>query len=187
MTDAGLDRLKTEVRRRMRAARAAATDPGAALGLVASFPIELKGLSPVAGYWPMGSELDPRPLLTALAEDGAAIALPRVETRAGMVRFLQWRAGEILEPDAFGAPAPPASAREIVPRLILTPLVAFDRAGRRLGQGGGHYDRILATLRPGAIAAGLAYAAQEMPEVPAGAHDQGLDWVITEREAIRCA
>ncbi|MEZ5971756.1 MAG: 5-formyltetrahydrofolate cyclo-ligase, partial [Hyphomonadaceae bacterium] len=67
------------------------------------------------------------------------------------------------------------------------PLLAFDRAGRRLGQGGGHYDRIISLYRAhGAIAIGLAYAEQEMGVVPTGPHDAHLDWVITPKEAIRC-
>ena len=74
---------------------------------------------------------------------------------------------------------------EIVPDLLFVPLLAFDRRGRRLGYGGGYYDRTLAAL-PGAIAVGCAFAAQEMDEVPAGPHDIALDAVATEREVIDC-
>jgi 5-formyltetrahydrofolate cyclo-ligase len=188
MPDA-LESLKAEARRSMRAVRAAAAaDPAACLRLRDHFPAELARLSPVAGYWPVGSEMDPRPLLAALAKAGREIALPHMESRAGPARFLGWRAGEPLAADAFGVPAPPAEGRALRPRLVLAPLLAFDRRGRRLGQGGGHYDRILAALKPaGVLAVGLAYAAQEMDEVPAGPHDQKLDWVVTEAEAIRCA
>jgi 5-formyltetrahydrofolate cyclo-ligase len=70
------------------------------------------------------------------------------------------------------------------PDIILVPLLAFDRQGRRLGQGGGHYDRLLAR-NPQAKAVGLAYAAQEVPLVPTEPHDRRLDWILTEREAIR--
>ena len=74
-----------------------------------------------------------------------------------------------------------------MPKLILVPLLAFDRIGNRLGQGGGHYDRILkAAHAEGALAIGIAYAAQEMPLVPSEPHDELLDWVITENEAIHC-
>ena len=84
-------------------------------------------------------------------------------------------------------PAPPATGKELTPNLILVPLLAFDRAGRRLGQGGGHYDRIISLYRAhGAIAVGLAYAEQQMERVPVGAHDSALDWVLTPKEAIRC-
>src|SRR5262249_9794586 len=145
--------------------------------LIEHFPLELARLSPVAGYWPVGGEIDPRPLLAALAKAGGEIALPRVETRAGDARFFAWDVGVALKADAFGVPSPPPG-RELHPRLILTPLLAFDRSGRRLGQGGGHYDRILARYRAeGAVAMGLAFTEQEMEAVPVGSHDMPLDWV----------
>lgn len=171
----------------MRALRASLDDPRAALALIQTFPLELARLGPAAGYWPFGGEIDPRPLMAALAKAGLTIALPRVDRRGGPSRFLLWEDAAALKPDAYGMMAPPADAREVIPKLLLVPLLAFDRAGHRLGQGGGHYDRTLAALRPmGAKAAGLAYSAQELPEVPAGPHDQTLDWVVTEREAIAC-
>jgi 5-formyltetrahydrofolate cyclo-ligase len=92
----------------------------------------------------------------------------------------------VLSPDSFGILSPALTAAAVQPAIILTPLLAFDRAGGRLGQGGGHYDRVLASLKPkGAIAVGLAYAIQEVVEIPTGEHDQRLDWIVTEREAIR--
>lgn len=167
--------------------RAALDDPKASLALIQTFPLELARAGPVAGYWPFGGEIDPRPLMAALAKAGLAIALPRMERRDGPARFLLWESAAALKPDAYGMMAPPADAREVTPKLLLVPLLAFDRAGRRLGQGGGHYDRTLALLKPrGAKAAGIAYAAQEIDAVPAGPHDQMLDWVVTEKEAIRC-
>ena len=187
MTDAALDALKAEARMQMRAERAAIEPRDAALKLIENFPLELARLSPVAGYWPVGGEIDGRPLLAALAKAGRVIALPRMQTRKGPARFLAWRGGEALKADAFGVPSPPETGQELQPKLILTPLLAFDRAGRRLGQGGGHYDRIISLYRAhGAIAAGLAYAEQEMSRVPAGDHDALLDWVLTPKEAIRC-
>lgn len=171
----------------MRAERALVVAGDAPLKLIENFPLELARLSPVAGYWPVGGEIDGRPLLAALAKAGNIVALPRMHTRAGPAHFLEWRGSETLSADAFGVPSPPADNQEVWPRLILTPLLAFDRAGRRLGQGGGHYDRIISLLRAhGAIAVGLAYAEQEMAEVPTGPHDALLDWVITPKEALRC-
>lgn len=187
MADADLDALKADARLRMRAERALCDEPSASLKLIENFPLELARLSPVAGYWPVGGEIDCRPLLAALAKAGREIALPRMETRQGPAQFFAWRTGEALRADAFGVPAPPPGP-ELHPRLILVPLLAFDRTGRRLGQGGGHYDRILAKYkREGAVAIGLAYAAQEMDVVPAGSRDMPLDWVLTPKEAIQCA
>jgi 5-formyltetrahydrofolate cyclo-ligase len=183
-----LDSEKADARLLLRAERAAVEPGDASLKLIEHFPLELARLSPVAGYWPVGGEIDPRPLLAALARVGSVVLLPRMETRAGPARFLVWRGAEVLSADAFGVPSPPRDAEEGAPALILVPLLGFDRSGARLGQGGGHYDRIIARLRPrGAIAMGLAYAEQEMQRVPTGPHDQRLDWVLTPKGAMRAA
>lgn len=187
MTSADLESAKADARMTMRAERAAVEPRDSSLKLIENFPLELARLSPVAGYWPVGGEIDGRPLLAALARAGRVVALPRMESRNGPARFLAWRGTEALTADAFGVPSPPAEGADLSPRLILVPLLAFDRAGRRLGQGGGHYDRIISLHRAhGAVAAGLAYAEQEMGVVPTGPHDAYLDWVITPLEAIRC-
>jgi 5-formyltetrahydrofolate cyclo-ligase len=75
----------------------------------------------------------------------------------------------------------------MTPRVVLVPLLAFDREGYRLGYGGGFYDRTLMALRAAGpvLAVGLAYAAQEVPAVPRDANDRRLDWIVTEAEAIR--
>jgi 5-formyltetrahydrofolate cyclo-ligase len=188
MTDAELEAAKADARMLMRAERAAIDPRDASLKLIENFPLELARLSPVAGYWPVGGEIDGRPLLAALARAGRVVALPRMESRSGPARFIAWQGAEALTADAFGVPSPPAGGADLSPRLILTPLLAFDRIGRRLGQGGGHYDRIISLHRAhGAVAVGLAYAEQEMGQVPAGPHDALLDWVVTPKEAIRCA
>lgn len=184
--DPNLERLKAGARLHARGARAAARDPAACLQMMERFPVELARFDPIGGYWPVGGEMDPRPLLAALAKAGRTIGLPRLETRTGPAAFLRWDDGA-LSADAFGVPSPPMTAREVAPKLLLVPLLAFDRVGRRLGQGAGIYDRVLAALKPvGVVACGIAYAAQEMDLVPAGALDETLDWVVTEKEAIRC-
>jgi 5-formyltetrahydrofolate cyclo-ligase len=187
MTPTELEAAKADARMLMRAERAAVEPRDSALKLIEHFPLDLAKLSPVAGYWPVGGEIDGRPLLAGLAKAGRTVCLPRMENRAGPARFLAWRGTETLSADAFGVPAPPSDGADLSPRLLLVPLVAFDRAGRRLGQGGGHYDRIISLSRAhGCVAAGLAFAEQEMGQVPTGAHDAHLDWVITPQEAIRC-
>ncbi len=187
MNPAELEAAKADARMLMRAERSALEPGDASLKLIENFPLELAKLSPVAGYWPVGGEIDGRPLLAALAKAGRTVALPRMETRHGPARFLAWRGNEPLTADAFGVPSPPTTGADLSPRLFLVPLLAFDRAGRRLGQGGGHYDRIISLYRAhGAIAVGIAYAEQEMGMVPTGSHDAHLDWVITPKEAIRC-
>lgn len=187
MSDDKLEALKADARMTMRGERAALEPGDSSLKLIENFPLDLARLSPIAGYWPVGGEIDDRPLLAALARAGRTVALPRMESRNGPARFIGWRGTETLTADAFGVPSPPADGADLSPRLFLVPLLAFDRAGRRLGQGGGHYDRIISLYRAhGAIAVGLAYAEQEMDVVPTGPHDAYLDWVITQKEAIRC-
>src|SRR5215831_18853162 len=126
MSAADLEHLKADARLMMRAARAQCDDPVAPLKLIEYFPLELARLSPVAGYWPVGGEIDGRPLLAALAKAGRVVALPRMETRQGPARFLAWLTGEALTADAFGVPAPPSTGADLAPRLILVPLLAFD-------------------------------------------------------------
>ena len=138
----------------------------------------------IAGYWPMGEELDPRPLMLALASRGHAMALPVTPPRGQPLAFRAWVPGAALRPGPMGT-SEPVAGEELRPDVVLVPLLAFDRAGRRLGYGGGYYDRTLAAL-PGAKAIGIAYAGQEMPEVPAGPQDFRLPLIATEDSVIIC-
>jgi 5-formyltetrahydrofolate cyclo-ligase len=139
----------------------------------------------VAGFWPMGPEIDIRPLLLALHARGHRIALPVTPKRGNPLRFRQWQPGDSLSRGPLGTSQPEPSAPELTPGWLLVPLLAFDRAGRRLGYGGGYYDRTLASL-PGATAIGTAYACQEVDEVPAGMDDAPLAAVATELGLITC-
>jgi 5-formyltetrahydrofolate cyclo-ligase len=138
----------------------------------------------VAGYWPMGDEVDVRPLLAALTERGHALALPVTPPRGRPLMFRRWRPGAPLSPGPLGTSFP-AEGEEVRPEWLLVPLLAFDRTGRRLGYGGGYYDRTLAGL-PGAVAVGCAHAVQEMEEVPAGPDDARLHRVATEDGVVEC-
>mgnify|MGYP006190825709 CR=1 FL=1 len=93
--------------------------------------------------------------------------------------FRRWTPGDPLEVDAAGCPAPLPLGEVVRPDLILTPLLAFDARGGRLGQGGGHYDRTFAAL-PDAIRVGLAYAGQQIEALPFEPHDIPLHGVLTE-------
>ncbi len=137
----------------------------------------------VAIYKALGSELDPRPLGEALARRGWRLALPAVEAEDAPLTFRAWTPGEPLAKDLTGLPSPLPSAPELAPDLVLVPLIAFDREGGRLGQGGGHYDRTLEalaarTLRPPFV--GFAYGGQQVARVPSEPHDQRLDGILTE-------
>lgn len=141
----------------------------------------------VAGYWPMRSEADPRPLLEHLHESGFTCALPVVEAPRRPLLFRRWRPHMALEPGAYGERIPGPEAEAVAPSTLLVPLLAFDRSGYRLGYGGGFYDRTIAQLRrtTSVLAVGLAFAAQEVERVPRDRRDRRLDWVVTEADAFR--
>jgi 5-formyltetrahydrofolate cyclo-ligase len=143
----------------------------------------------VSGYWPLEDELDPRPCMDRLAGLGHPLALPRVQGRGRPLAFHAWRSGDPLFAGPFGVMEPDPEASMVSPRILLVPLLAFDRQGRRLGYGAGYYDMVLRDLRaqaPAPIAIGVAFAVQEVDAVPAGPHDQALDAVVTERQLHRC-
>ena len=137
----------------------------------------------VAGYVPIGSEADPAPLLRAAAAAGCAIALPHIVDRSTPLRFLAWCEGDPLVPGPFGLSQPDTTAAEVVPDIVLTPLVGFDRRGNRLGQGAGYYDRAFA-CHPRAWRVGVALAVQEVDSVPTDAWDVPLHAIVNEQEWI---
>lgn len=182
----GLISDKTEMRRRMAERRAAlhAADPMAPLVLAARLP-RPGPVGIAAAYWPMRSEIDPRPLMGRLARAGWRLGLPVTPARsvAAPLVFRAWRPGDGLADHAFGMQEPHPHAEIVRPDLVLVPLLAFDGRGHRLGYGAGHYDRTLAALRAtGAVRAiGLAFEGQRVEAVPVGPHDQPLDAILTER------
>lgn len=133
----------------------------------------------VALYRAVGSELDTDALAQALAASGRTLCLPVVLERDAAMIFRLWSPGDPLEMDVAGCPAPFPLAATVIPDLIITPLLAFDDFGARLGQGGGFYDRTFAA-RPDAIRIGFAYDGQRLEDIPMDAHDQRLHGVLTE-------
>lgn len=170
---------------------AAARDPDAAERLAARFPIKLfQRYGPVvSGYIAIGDELDPAPLLARLEAEGATIALPRVgpmiDGKHGPLTFHEAHPRH-HEKGPFGLTQPRADAPVLRPGLVLTPLLAFDLRGNRLGYGKGHYDRTIASLRATGrvFYLGLAYAQQQADVVPADKHDIPLDWVETPLNSV---
>ena len=165
----------------------AAETPDAAERAAALFPADqLTKVSVAAGYRARGGEIDPWPLMQRLAAAGVRLALPVAGDRDSPLVIRAFAAGDPLAPDAFGIASPLPETAEVIPDLIITPLLAFDRFGARIGQGGGHYDRTLALLRARApvFVLGLAYAGQQVARLPIEAHDQRLDAILTEMAYI---
>ncbi len=193
MTEAleGLREAKRDLRRAVRAARDALA-PGEraersrriAERLLA-LP-ELDGARTVMVFASFGSEVDTGPILAELAARGVRLALPRIAD--GEVVATSYRPGERLVPAALGVPEPAHGStvpeREI--DVVITPGVAFDRAGHRVGYGGGFYDRFLRRVRPEVPRVAVAFALQVVPGVPHAEGDERVDLVVTEDEVIRC-
>ncbi|MCB8822354.1 5-formyltetrahydrofolate cyclo-ligase [Microvirga rosea] len=148
---------------------------------------DLTDINPVGSYWPIRSEVDPRPLMEALTARGQDVALSQI--LHPHLSFRLWRPGDVLVKGGFGVREPGPDAPEVFPTALLVPLLAFDRRGGRIGYGKGHFDRAIAALEKThpVLTIGLAYAVQEIEEVPVEPHDRFLDLVITETELVRTA
>jgi 5-formyltetrahydrofolate cyclo-ligase len=182
--------LKAGLRRAALARRDAlpAADRQAAAEAIAAraFPVAITTGAIVAGFMPMGSEINPLPLMRRLAAAGARLALPVVAGRDKPLIMRAWAFGEPLASGVWGIREPAPAAPEVAPAIAIVPLLAFDRAGHRVGYGAGYYDLTIAALRArqALVAVGLAFAAQEIATVPASPRDAPLDLVLTEREVI---
>lgn len=172
---------KHELRAAMRAnrKRLAGLDPEASLR-AAEHAGDLPSGGIVAVYRAIGSEIGADALSMALIRLGRQLCLPVVIERDAPMIFRRWSPGEPLELDAAGVPAPFPLAAAVTPDLIITPLLAFDAAGGRLGQGGGYYDRTFAAM-PDVARVGFAYAGQQVEGLPVEGHDIRLHGVLTER------
>lgn len=140
----------------------------------------------VALYMPMDDEAPATRLAAPLAVMGKALALPRVLDRLGGMDFVAWRPEDQLFPGLHGTSHPEPAGPPLAPDVVIAPLIGFDRAMNRLGQGGGYYDRAFAR-HPDALRIGLAWSVQEMDAVPADPWDLPLHAVLTEIEYIEGA
>src|ERR1041384_6800956 len=151
-----------------------------------AFPYRIKPGTIVSGFMPLKTEINPLPLLRKLTQSGAQLALPAIAGRGKPLTMRAFAFGDELASGQWGIREPKSDAPEVAPDILLVPLLAFDRNGHRIGYGAGYYDMTIAKLRAikPVIAAGIAFAAQEIGEVPVTARDARLDLVLTEREVI---
>lgn len=150
------------------------------------FAGELTGKT-VSGFIPYLSEIDTRPLLSALGAKGLATCVPVVIENNTPLEFRIWAPGEPTIAGRWGIPVPADGSPVVDPDFLLVPMLAYDASGYRLGYGGGFYDRTLEKLRAmkPVTAIGVAYSAQQVDTVARGDHDQPLDWVLTEKGPFR--
>lgn len=188
---------RDELRRQMRKARRAlppevrrAASIAAAVNLSATR--HYQDARRIAVYLAMDGELDPTPLVLRARSDGREVYLPVLPPKDGPMSFLPYLADANLKPNRFGIPEPVSgaalAAREM--DLVVTPLVAFDLQGNRMGMGAGFYDRTFDFLKgaqrahPALI--GYGYAMQRVPALTREAWDVALAGVVTEQQFHPC-
>lgn len=137
----------------------------------------------VALYMAVDDEAPAQRLAPQLQKMGKTIALPRVLDRLGSMDFLVWNPDDPLVPGLLRTSHPEPGNGPVTPDVIIAPLVGFDRAMNRLGQGGGYYDRSFARY-PDALRVGLAWSAQAFDALPADPWDLPLHIIMTEIELI---
>jgi 5-formyltetrahydrofolate cyclo-ligase len=162
--------------------RAAAADSIAAR----AFPVRVTPGTIVSGFMPLKSEINPLALMRGLSEAGVQLALPAIAGRGKPLIMRAYKFGDELARGQWGIREPKPDAPEVAPDIVIVPLAAFDRTGRRIGYGAGYYDMTLRALRAkkAVTAIGVAFAAQEIARVPTTPRDEALDFVLTEREVI---
>jgi 5-formyltetrahydrofolate cyclo-ligase len=195
MNSAELKRAKREVRRRVLAARDALPMPERARlsDIVADRALALPEVTrakTLMAFWSFGSEIDTAPLLSALHDRGAVVALPRIVD--GELEPRPYGRGDAMTSTTFGAREPAAGAPldPLEIDAVIVPAVAFDRDGRRVGYGGGFYDRFLPTTRNDAVRIGIGFGLQLLAPgeiLPGADFDLRVDIVVTESEVLRVA
>lgn len=141
----------------------------------------------VSAYWPMKTELDLRPLMVSLYAKGVPVCLPVVAGKDEPLLFRRWEPDARLVAGPYGTEQPDEKYETVVPNVLLLPLLAFDRAGGRLGYGGGFYDRTVARLREtgNPVVVGAAFAEQEIDSVPSEDTDEKMNFILTQDEIVK--
>jgi 5-formyltetrahydrofolate cyclo-ligase len=178
--------LRTSAQAKRDAMPAEARNAAAEAIAARHFPIAIAPGAIVSGFMPMRSEINPLPLMKALADAGAQLALPKIAARGNPLVMRAWQWGGALDTGQWGIREPKPDYPEVDPDIVLVPMLAFDRGGHRIGYGAGYYDRTIARLRAlkPVTAIGIAFAAQEVTAVPTTSHDARLDLMLTEKETI---
>ena len=164
-------RLAVSADERAAMARRIADGLDAAIGDVSSRLISL--------YWPFRGEPDLRPWMTTIIDRGGRVALPVVVEKGQPLIFRAWRPGDRLEKGVWNIPVP-AEGPEVLPDVVIAPLVGFDRQHYRLGYGGGFFDRTLAAMPVKPLAIGVGYRLSAIPTIYPQPHDIPMNVIVTE-------
>ncbi|WP_439271472.1 5-formyltetrahydrofolate cyclo-ligase [Pseudochrobactrum sp. HB0163] len=140
----------------------------------------------ISGFWPIRSEIDPRPLMQALETRQMRLCLPAV-LDAQTIEFRAMSFADSLIETGFGTMGPADHAPVVDPDIMLVPLAAFDSCGNRIGYGAGYYDRAIAALHRKnrfPVLIGVAFAMQQVDHIAHEPHDVALDYILTETGVI---
>jgi 5-formyltetrahydrofolate cyclo-ligase len=143
----------------------------------------------VSGFSSLPDEFRAWPLLRRLHAEGHALAMPVMQGKSLPLIFRAWAPGDAMDKAVWGIAEPKADKPAVEPDIVLVPLLAFDAAGRRLGYGGGYYDRTLRGLRArkSIVAVGLAYDESQVDAVPHLDYDERLDWLLRPSGPLKCS
>jgi 5-formyltetrahydrofolate cyclo-ligase len=137
----------------------------------------------ISAYWPMRAEPDLRRWLQTHHQRGDTCALPVITAREAPLAFREWSPGSRMLTDAWGTQYP-ADDLPVIPTVVITPVVAFDRDCFRLGYGGGYFDRTLAALAPAPQKIGVGYAQFMLLSIRPQRHDVAMDFIVTEQGIV---
>jgi 5,10-methenyltetrahydrofolate synthetase len=146
-------------------------------------PILRESEGPISFYWPFRGEPDLRPLMRTLDGEGFTLALPVVVEPKTPLVFRPWRSGSKMELGVWNIPVP-ATKEEVVPRLLLAPVVGFTPDFYRLGYGGGYFDRTLAKLGAGHAAIGIGFEMGRLATIHPQPHDIKMRQIVTEQGIV---
>ncbi len=145
------------------------------LSLLAPMPASI-----ISFYMPIKGELNCQPLIENLLDLGWRAALPKIISKDTALQFRQWTPDSEMQPEIWQIPVPQNTA-ELVPDVLLIPLVGFDQQRHRLGNGGGFYDRSLAGISPTPLAIGVGLESLKLEDIQSQPHDIAMDFVVTEQ------
>jgi len=146
--------------------------------------IEAANARMVSAYWPIRAEPELRPLLQTLRDRGIATALPVCTALHQPMTFRAWKSGDRLERGLWKIPYP-AEGPDVLPDVVISPVVGFDPENYRLGYGGGFFDRTLAAMPALPLVLGIGYSMMAIPTIHPQPHDIPMSTIITERGEVR--
>jgi 5-formyltetrahydrofolate cyclo-ligase len=145
----------------------------------------------VSLYYPMHNEISPFGFIKYFNLNKFKLTLPVVKAQSRSLLFKEWDLKDKLKRGKLGNLEPFYNTSNFLPQLIIVPMLMFDKNLNRLGYGGGYYDKSINELKKhftrekkDFVTIGLAYSLQETKSIPHEAHDEQLDFIITEKKLL---